>query len=66
MKKVRKPGDVALDLWSTTQTAQPHDVERFAKTESNDPAFVRAVILEYSKLQSKADDFRATVDRMPD
>jgi hypothetical protein len=55
-----------MDLWIKTRTAQPNDVRRFAETVSTDAEFTKAVVSAYCKLQSDADDFQATVDRMPD
>lgn len=46
---MKKPRDVALDLWVSTRTAHPHEVKEFAEAVSTDPAFVNSVILEYVK-----------------
>lgn len=64
---MKKPGDVADELWVSTRTAHPREVKKFAEDVSSDPDFVSAVIEEYSKLQTRACEFDATLRRtMPD
>ncbi len=64
---MKQPRDVAFDMWVSTRTAHPHEVKTFAEVVSTDPSFVKAVILEYSKLQTNAGEFGAAEERnMPE